>query len=341
MDNRYSRQILFNSIGEEGQQKLKKSRVLLVGAGALGASSAEMLVRAGIGHLSIVDRDYVELSNLQRQQLYTESDVETGAPKAQAAARRLSEINRNVEIEPFVSDFFDYASRHSISNYDLIMDATDNFETRLYINDLAQKYQLPWIYGGVIGSTGMTYTIIPGKTPCLSCILKKIPSESETCDMVGVIAPVIQWVTAHQVTEAMKLLTGKSQDLRGTLLSLDIWFNLHTDIDIRTFKRIDCPSCGTNPTFPYLQQSLNTRTTMLCGRDTIQIRPVKGETLNRMEVERRLAESSEKIVVNDFLIHALLDKERRIVVFRDGRVLLHGITNVDEAQAMYNKYILD
>src|SRR5699024_4842260 len=156
--------------------------------------SMEMLVRGGIGHLTVVDRDYVEWSNLQRQQLYTETDARAATPKAYAAAEKLAAINSDVTIEGHAHDLQDFAVDHSLNSYDLIMDATDNMETRLFINDLAQKHKIPWIYGGIAGSTGMTYTIVPGETPCLSCMLKSMPAIDDTCDTVGVIAPVIQWV---------------------------------------------------------------------------------------------------------------------------------------------------
>lgn len=339
MNDRYSRQVLFKPIGEDGQRKLKESRVLIVGAGALGTASAEMLVRAGVSHVTIVDRDYVEWSNLQRQQLYTEADAESGTPKAQAAALQLSKINRDVTVEAHVLDFFDFAPKHPVDHFQLIMDATDNFETRLYINDLAQKNRIPWIYGGATGSTGITYTIVPGVTPCLSCMLETLPAENDTCDTVGIIAPVIQWVTAHQVTEAMKLLTGNTQDLRGTLLFTDIWTNQQTSIKANTMKKSDCPSCGANPTYPYLQENRSVKTTMLCGRDTVQIRPAEERPLNKLEIEKKLTKVSQKMMVNDFLIHAHLDKTRKVVIFQDGRVLLHGMTSVAEAQAVYDRYI--
>lgn len=311
----------------------------MVGAGALGTASAEMLIRAGVGHLTVVDRDYVEWSNLQRQQLYTEADAKAGTPKAQAAARQLSEVNSDITVEPYVLDFFDFASRYAVDDYQLIIDATDNFETRLYINDLAQKHHIPWIYGGVTGSTGMTYTIVPGMTPCLSCMLKTMPAVDDTCDTVGIIAPVIQWVTGHQVTEAMKLLSGNSQDLRRTLLFTDMWRNQQTSMKLDAMKKEDCPSCGARPTYPYLQENRNTKTAVLCGRDTVQIRPEAGQSLNKSKVKEKLTEASQSIMDNDFLIHAQMDENRRIVVFQDGRVLLHGMANIPEAQAVYDRYI--
>lgn len=340
LSERYSRQILFKRIGESGQKYLCNSRVLIIGAGALGTSSAEMLVRAGVGHVTIVDRDYVEWSNLQRQQLYTETDAENALPKAEVAAQRLAKVNSEVRIEAHVRDFLDFASEQSIDPYHLMIDATDNFATRLYMNDLAQKHRIPWIYGGATGSVGMTYTIVPSVTPCLSCMLKTIPSNDETCDTVGIIAPAIQWVTAHQVTEAMKILTGNLQDLRKTLLFNDMWTNQQTAIKMGAIKRANCPSCGTKPTYPYIEKKRDTRTTILCGRDTIQVRTADDVQINRTEVKERLTQAARKISVNDFLIHAHLDGDRRIVLFQDGRVLLHGMTNITEAHATYDRYIV-
>lgn len=338
MDERYSRQVLFKPIGEDGQLALSQSKVLIVGAGALGTANAEMLVRAGIGHLVIVDRDYVEWSNLQRQQLYTESDAELGTPKATAAEKSLSKINSSVIIESYVCDFIDFMLNHSLDGFDLMIDATDNFETRLVINDLSHKYQIPWIYGGAVGSTAITYTIIPGEGPCMSCILKTIPVGG-TCDTVGVIAPIIQWVTANQITEALKLLTGNIETIRRTLLYGDIWASQFTTIKVDSAKKTNCPTCGSKPTYPYLQGKKYSNTQVLCGRDTIQIRPIKGQTFNKLEVLNRLSEVSNKVKANEFLIHAYLDKNRRMVIFEDGRVLLHGMTNIAEAQATYDRYI--
>ncbi|WP_085521646.1 ThiF family adenylyltransferase [Tuberibacillus sp. Marseille-P3662] len=339
MNERYSRQTLFSPIGDSGQQKLNTSKVLIVGAGALGTAAAEMLVRAGIGHLVIVDRDYVEWSNLQRQQLYTETDAEAGTPKATAAAERLKAVNHEVDIQPYVSDFFDYVRQHFTADVDVIIDATDNFETRLFINDLAQRHCIPWIYGGATASTGMTYTFVPGVTPCFSCLLPTMPTEQDTCDTVGVIAPIIQWVTSHQVTEAMKLLTGNQASLRGTLIFTDIWGNEQTSMKMDQLKKDDCPSCGHDPTYPYLQTSSGTKTAVLCGRDTVQIRPLEGERLEPEAVKQKLEGVAQKLAANDLLIHARLDDKRRIVVFHDGRVLLHGMQSVEEAQSIYDRHI--
>ncbi|OEH92956.1 ThiF family adenylyltransferase [Bacillus solimangrovi] len=339
MNDRYSRQTRFSDIGEAGQVKLTNSHVLIVGAGALGTSIAEMLTRAGVGKLTIIDRDYVEWSNLQRQQLYTEADAKAGTPKALAASKRLNEINHEVVIEPIVADFFDYSTSHSLDKIDLIMDATDNFETRFLINDLAQKHDIPWIYGGATGSTGITYTIIPNVTPCLTCMSDTIPTNNETCDTVGVISPIIQWVTAHQVNEAMKLLTGNKDKLRNTLLYTDLWKNHSSSIKMESLRKVDCPSCGEHASFPYLNHQQKTKLAVLCGRDTIQIRPAHNKKFDRARIERNLSTMTNKVAINEFIIHAHLSENKRVVIFSDGRVLLHGTKDVAEAESLYEQLI--
>ena len=219
MSDRYSRQILFSPIGIEGQDKIRSKHVLIIGAGALGSGNAEMLTRAGVGKLTIVDRDYVEESNLQRQQLYTERDVEQKLPKAAAAEKRLREINSDVHIEAVIGDANPEKLAELAQGKDLIIDSTDNFETRLAINDISQKLNIPWIYGACVGSYGMSFTIIPGKTPCLNCLLKTIPIQGMTCDTVGIISPAVGMVVAHQTAEALKVLV-EDWECRSNLLCL-------------------------------------------------------------------------------------------------------------------------
>lgn len=225
MSDRYSRQELFQPIGIKGQQKLSQKHVLIIGAGALGTGSSEALVRAGVGRITIVDRDYVEWSNLQRQQLYTEDDAAQRIPKAIAAENRLRQINSEVNIRALVTDVTTEEIESLVDGVDLIMDATDNFDTRLLINDASQKYQIPWVYGALVGSYGLTYTILPGKTPCLSCLLETVPLGGATCDTVGVISPAVQMVVAYQTAEALKILVEDFDAVRPTLLSFDLWTN--------------------------------------------------------------------------------------------------------------------
>src|SRR5690625_3838806 len=215
MIDRYSRQKLFKPIGEIGQQMFSNKHVLILGCGALGSANSENLVRAGIGKLTLIDRDYVELSNLQRQQLYTEKDVEDQVPKAFAAKTSLQQINSEIDIQAYVLDATPVSLQPLLQDIDLVIDATDNFETRMMLNDLMQKNSIPWIFGSCVGSTGMSYTILPNETPCLGCLLDSMPGSGATCDSVGIISPAVQMVVAHQTTEAFKILVEDKKNLRS------------------------------------------------------------------------------------------------------------------------------
>ncbi|MBD1381891.1 thiazole biosynthesis adenylyltransferase ThiF [Metabacillus arenae] len=339
--DRYSRQILFSSIGEIGQKKIRNSHILIIGAGALGSASAEMLTRAGIGKITMADRDYVEWSNLQRQQLYTEEDAENRLPKAIAAKQRLKAVNSEVEIESVVEDITAQSIELLLKDHcDLIIDATDNFETRLLINDAAQKYKIPWIYGGCVGSYGLTFTILPGETPCLACMLNHLPADGMTCDTVGIISPAVQMVASYQTAEALKWITGNHEQMRRKLLSFDVWTNQFTQISIDSMKKKDCPSCGESPTYPNLSFENMTKTAVLCGRDTVQIRPGQKREISFELLEKQLNGngSVREIQANPYLISFKVD-EYRFVVFRDGRILLHGIKDVVKAKTLYHQYL--
>src|SRR6185295_11453143 len=227
MNERYSRQILFSGIGPEGQRQLLQSRALIVGCGALGSAQAESLARAGVGKLRIVDRDFVEFSNLQRQTLFTESDAAERLPKAIACANHLREINRRIEVEPEIADANFSNIERLIANADVVLDGTDNFATRYLINDACVKHQVNWMYGAAVGSYGVTMTIRPHEKPCLRCIFPEAPpaASAPTCDTAGVIMPIISVVAAVQVSEALKLLTGKIESLHGSLMQFDVWQN--------------------------------------------------------------------------------------------------------------------
>lgn len=337
--DRYSRQRLFTPIGNAGQDKLAQAKVLIVGAGALGTGIAETLVRAGVGHLVIADRDYVEWSNLQRQQLFSEADAAGRVPKAIAAEQRLAAINSQVRIDAHVVDVDPEELNDLISGVDLIMDATDNFDTRLMINDISQKYRIPWVYGGCVGSYGITYTILPGETPCLNCLLGTVPLGGDTCDTVGVIPPAVQMVVAHQTTEALKLLTGHPEALRGTLMTFDLWRNEQASIKVGSAKRDDCLSCGSGATFPYLSASSHRKTEVLCGRDTVQIRPASKRNIHLQAMAEKLNRLQEgEVEVNPFLLSFKID-ERRLVLFTDGRALIHGTQDPVEAKTIYDRYL--
>ncbi|KAF6581972.1 MULTISPECIES: ThiF family adenylyltransferase [Paenibacillus] len=337
--DRYSRQERFAPFGPAGQRRLASSHVLIIGVGALGTGIAETLVRGGVGTVSLVDRDYVEWSNLQRQQLFQESDAAQRCPKAIAAQRRLKVINSQTVIHAHVLDVGVEELEELIQGVDLMMDATDNFDTRLLMNDMALKHHIPWIYGGCVGSYGVTYTFLPGQTPCLHCLMGTVPFGGETCDTAGIIPQAVQMVTANQTTEAFKLLGGYPEDLRGKLLSFDLWKNEYVAIAVDRLKKSNCPSCGSQPTYPYLSTSHRQKTDVLCGRDTVQIRPANRIYLNLAEIADRFAALGEgNVEWNSYLVSFSVG-EHRLVVFADGRALIHGTKDVAKARSLYHRYL--
>lgn len=337
LSRRYSRQELFQHIGVNGQQKISQKHVLVVGAGALGTGNAEALVRAGIGRITIVDRDYVEWSNLQRQQLYMETDASERIPKAVAAENRLRTINSEVEIRAIVTDVTTEEIEALVDGIDLILDATDNFDTRLLLNDASQKYQIPWIYGACLGSYGLSYTILPGQTPCLTCLLETIPMGGATCDTAGIISPAAQMVVAYQTAEALKILVEDFDAVRPTLVSFDLWTNQHAAIRVERLKKGGCHSCGSEPSYPYLNQSNHTKTAVLCGRETVQIRPAASMKRDLDQLAHSLAVHG-KIEKNPYLV-SLFVGSHRLVIFQDGRVLVHGTKDVSEAKTLYHRFL--
>jgi len=340
--DRYSRQMRFTPIGTAGQQLLAKSHVLIVGAGALGSASAESLVRAGVGHITIIDRDYVEWSNLQRQQLYTEEDVRERMPKAIAAKRHLERINADVQIDAHVLDARGEDLERLVQGVDLLVDACDNFETRFILNDIASKHRIPWIYGACTGSYGISYTILPGETPCLSCIMDIIPGNGESCDVDGIIAPAVQMVVAHQTAEAFKLLTGNYAALHRKLVSFDLWNHHYAAIQIQTMKKPECASCGVHATYPYLHAPSTEKAAILCGRDTVHIRPSEVMSLDLRSISECIQQNHtpqhQVDITNEFLLSAHVDR-LRIVLFADGRALVHGTTDLAAARQLCKQLI--
>ncbi|HHL3302708.1 TPA: thiazole biosynthesis adenylyltransferase ThiF [Bacillus cereus] len=337
MNNRYSRQELFSPIGEEGQQKIREKHVLIIGAGALGSANAEMFVRAGVGTVTIVDRDYVDWSNLQRQQLYAESDVKNNLPKAVAAKKRLEEINSEVRVKALVQDVTAEELEELVTNVNVMIDATDNFETRFIVNDIAQKYSIPWIYGACVGSYGLSYTILPSKTPCLSCLLQSIPLGGATCDTAGIISPAVSLVVSHQVTEALKLLVEDYESLRDGLVSFDVWKNEYSCMNVQKLRKHNCPSCGENALYPYLNKENTSKTAVLCGRNTVQIRPPYKEEMDFERYKELLNDRVNDLNVNPYLLSFSVE-EKRLVAFKDGRVLVHGTKDISEAKTIYHRY---
>jgi adenylyltransferase/sulfurtransferase len=337
MDPRYSRQILFSGIGEEGQEKLLHSKILLAGCGALGASHAEMLARAGVGKLRIVDRDFVEFTNLQRQTLYSESDAEQRLPKAVAAKKRLAEINSEIEIEAIVADINHSNIENLIEGCGLVLDGTDNFQVRYLINDACVKNEIPWIYGAAVSGYGTTMTVLPGRTPCLRCVFEEMPpvGSAPTCDTAGVIMPIISSVSAVQVTEALKILTGNFAALHGSLMQIDIWQSDWRKIKLKE-PRADCPTCQ-QKRFEFLDADGQDFVTTLCGRDAVQVMPPNAVQIDLEELAGRLGKLGE-VKQNEYLVR-FKNGEYELTVFRDARAIIRGTDDTATARSIYAKYV--
>ncbi len=331
---KYSRQILFSPIGVEGQEKLRRAKAVIVGCGALGTAQANALVRAGIGSLRIVDRDYVEENNLQRQLLFDESDARENLPKAVAAERKLKAINSEVDVEGVVADASSRNAEELLRGFQVILDGTDNFETRYLLNDVSLKLGIPWVYGAVVGSYAASLTVLPGRTPCLSCVFPKPPQGVyDTCDTAGVIAPAAAWAAAVQVTETLKILLGREDELHGSLVSYDVWKNRLQQVEPERDPR--CRACGARD-FVYLRQDASTHTT-LCGRDAVQIHPSESRGLDLKALRARL-ERVGQVRGNEYLLRCLLDPYE-LTIFPDGRAILKGTDDPAVARGLYAKYI--
>lgn len=337
MNERYSRQILFREIGEPGQERLLNSRVLLVGCGALGASHAEMLARAGIGHLRIVDRDFVEFTNLQRQTLFKESDAVERLPKAIAAKIRIAEINSEINVEAIITDV-NYSNIESlIEGCDLVLDGTDNFQIRYLLNDACVKNNKTWIYGAAVSSYGTTMTIIPGETPCLRCIFDEMPDagSSPTCDTAGVIMPIIATVSATQVSEALKLLVGDTASLHRSLMQFDLWANDRQRIKLGE-PNPDCKCCG-QKIFEFLDAEAQEFSAVLCGRNAVQIAPPQKTVIDLEQLAEKLSGVGE-VRQNEYLVKFTAG-ENEITVFTDGRAIIKGTDDISAARSLYSRYI--
>lgn len=337
MNTRYSRQILFNPIGKSGQEKLLNSRVLLVGCGALGASHAEMLARAGVGKLRIVDRDFVEFTNLQRQTLYKEQDAVDRLPKAIAAKKRIAEINSEIEVEAIVADINQNNIESLLENCDLVLDGTDNFQVRYLVNDACVKHKKTWIYGAAVSSYGTTMTISPNETPCLRCIFEEIPDagSSPTCDTTGVIMPIISTISAVQVTEALKILTGNVDKLHHSLLQFDVWQNDWRKIKLHEPLK-DCVCCGERK-FEFLENENREFFTTLCGRDAVQISAPKPTKIVLSSLADKLKNLGE-IKQNEYLVRFKADGFE-VTVFQDARAIIKGTDDLTVARTVYAKYV--
>ncbi|MCT6924281.1 ThiF family adenylyltransferase [Metasolibacillus sp.] len=335
MDERYSRQILFRPVGELGQRHIQESTVGIIGCGALGTALAETLTRAGIGQLYLVDRDYVEFSNLQRQQLFTEQDAIDMVPKVIAAEKRLKMIRTDMKLVTYLQNADGFLLEQLAQKCDLLLDATDNFETRLLINDAALKYRIPWIYGACVGSSGVVFPFIPRASACFRCLLPALPSLNQTCDTVGVLAPAVQTTAALQGMEALKWLSDNHHHMRKKVHYFDLWESTTMDIGISRLKRAECPTCGDNPIYPALQDS-SQEPAVLCGRNAVQILPDLKRPLTLDHVEQVACKLQTSLKRTPYFaeLHAF---DRRIIVFTDGRLLIHGAKTAAEGKKIYHQ----
>jgi molybdopterin-synthase adenylyltransferase len=333
---KYSRQILFAGIGEEGQERLLAASAVVAGCGAIGAAAANLLVRAGVGRVRVIDRDFVEPSNLQRQTLFEEADARDALPKAVAAERRLAAVNSQVNVEGIVADINPKNVEELLGGFDLICDGTDNFETRFLVNDFAVKLGVPWIYAAAVGSYGLTMTVRPGVTACLACLLagdRDGAGMDETCDTIGVLGPIVNLVASMEVAEALKLLSGRVEALSGRLVSCDVWSGRFQSVKVA--RAVDCPVCMRQE-FAHLDGEAQPHITM-CGRDSVQIHE-RGRLLDLAALRQRLSPAVDDVRQNDFLLRFRV-APYEMTVFADGRAILKGTQDPAVARSIYARFI--
>lgn len=336
VSDRYSRQTLFGPIGKAGQEHLRTSSVAIIGCGALGTVLANNLCRAGIGRLVIADRDFIELNNLQRQILFDEDDIARRLPKAIAAAEKLRRVNSESKIEPLVEDINADGIEHLVQSVDLVLDATDNFETRYLLNDVCVKHQRPWIYSGVISSYGVTMNILPGDTPCLRCIFPEMPQPgtTPTCDTAGVLNGIVGAIAGVASTEALKILL-KSDKTSRAMFWMDVWENTSERIELP--RQPDCPTCGEH-NYEFLETLTGMSSTSLCGRDAVQVRGGgRGARVNLPELAERLKPVGQ-VSYNEFLLRFLVDSYE-LTIFPDARAIIKGTDDEQVARSLYARYI--
>jgi molybdopterin/thiamine biosynthesis adenylyltransferase len=333
-EERYSRQILFSAIGTEGQKRLRSARIAVVGCGATGSVVSGLLARAGVGKLVIIDRDYVEATNLQRQSLFDEADAAESIPKAIAAARKIAAFNSDIVVEPCVDDLTPANIDSLLGGVQLVLDGTDNFETRYLLNDYSIKNSIPWIYTAAVGSYGVTLNVLPGRTACLACIFPDPPQGTvETCETAGVLGPVVNMIAAIGVAEAIKILVGAEEKIRRTLLSFDIWENERGEVAARN-PRPGCRACG-NHDFIHLAGEGRPHIT-LCGRNSVQIHE-RNRPIDFREIGKRLHPHG-TVRHNDFVLKFWRDPYE-MTLFPDGRAIIKGTTDTAIARSLYARYV--
>jgi len=331
---RYLRQIIFPGIGESGQAKLRAARVLVVGVGATGSVIASTLARAGVGYIKIADRDFVELHNLQRQLLFDEADAAARAPKAIAAAQKLARVNSAIQIEPCVTDVNAENIEALMADAALVLDGTDNFETRFLVNDACVKHNKAWIYGGAVASYGASMTIVPNASACLRCVFRHAPPPGAlpTCDTAGVIAPIVNVIGSLVAAEALKFLVGQGERNRG-LINIDLWENTFDAVAVE--RRADCPCCVKRQ-FDFLDDA-RADAAFLCGRNAVQIQPAQKHTLDLAQLAARLAPLG-AVTQNEYLLHFARD-DFELTIFPDARAIIQGTDDASVARSVYAKYV--
>ena len=358
--SRYHRQILLPQIGTEGQRRISESAAAVVGIGALGSVSANLLARAGVGRLLLIDRDFLEIQNLQRQVLFDEDDLRANLPKAVAAQRKLQKVNSEIKIEAEPTDLNADTLDGLLEGMDLVVDGTDNFETRFLINDYSLREKTPWIYGAAVGMEGSSYVVLPGEGPCLRCLFEEAPQSGEfqTCDTAGILAPMAHVIASFQAAEALKILAGKREDVDRRLWKIDIWkkefksVNVgHLSHPLRAYspspsarragggpkgKGGRCSGCS-RANYPYLSRDLGSRTVTLCGRNAVQIYRGERARIDFQNLARKLSGVG-AVKYNDYLLKASI-APYEITVFQNGRAIIQGTEDAAQAKSVYAKYI--
>ena len=333
-NERYSRQVLFSGIGAEGQQRLQIAKVAIVGCGATGSAVASLLARSGVGTLRIIDRDYVEPSNLQRQALFDESDAAESTPKAVAAARKIAAFNSQIAVDPRVEDLTPANIEPLLEGMDLILDGTDNFETRYLINDYAVKFSRPWIYAAAVGSYGVTLNILPGETACLACVFPDSPQGTfETCETAGILNSAVDLVASIEATEALKIMVGAGAQLRRTLLSFDVWRNERAEVRAES-PRKGCRACCEHDLIHLAGEGRPHIT--LCGRNSVQIHE-RHRPVDFLEMSNRLKPHG-MVRHNDFVLK-FWREPYEVTLFPDGRAIIKGTTDTAVARSLYARYV--
>ncbi len=345
---RYHRQIIFPGFGQIGQERLSAATAVIVGCGATGTALSNLLVRAGVGRVRIIDRDFIELNNLQRQILFDEEDIAANLPKAEAAARKLRRVNRAVAVEGIVADVNPGNVLDLLRDADVVLDGTDNFSTRFLLNDACLTLGKPWVYTGVIAAYGMTATLIPDNaapklpgnraaTGCLRCFISEIPAPgtTPTCDTAGIIGPAVALLTAVAAAEAMKILSGQGK-LNPGIVHMDVWS--HDYERFALMRSPECPACGASPRHEFLDAAMGTTSAALCGRNAVQVAVTGGPRLDLAAVAQQLAPVATQITRNEYLLRAQIDGYE-FTVFPDSRAIIKGTEDEDLAKGLYARYI--